>query len=85
MQCFHITTSYWGLLFISLMFLLANESDFSQIMQMSWTRKPIHCMQTSKYPHTLSDVDYKDIYCIWFSAEETKGGSQKVVAYVKDA
>ena len=44
-----------------------------------------HCMRISKYPHTLSDADYEDIYCIWFSAEETKSGSRKVVAYVKDA
>ena len=42
-----------------------------------------NCMQISKYPHTLSDADYEDIYCIWFSAEETKSESQKVVAYVK--
>ena len=41
------------------------------------------CIRISKYP--LSDVEYKDIYCIWFSAEEAKSGSRKVVVYVKDA
>ena len=44
-----------------------------------------HCMQISKYSHTLSDADYKDMYNIWFSAEKTKSGSRKVAASVKDA
>ena len=43
-----------------------------------------HCMRISNYPHTLSDADCKDIYRIWLSAEETKNGSRKVAAYVKD-
>ena len=46
---------------------------------------PGHCMRISKYPHTLSDADYEDIYHIWFSAEETKSGIRKAAAYVKDA
>ena len=41
-------------------------------------------MSISKYPHTLKDADYQDIYRIWFSAEETKSGSRKVAAYVND-
>ena len=44
-----------------------------------------HCMRISNYLHTLSDADYEDIYHICLSAEETKSGSRKVAAYVKDA
>ena len=43
-----------------------------------------HWMRISKYPHTLSDADYEGIYCIWFLAEETNSGSQKVVSYLKN-
>ena len=42
-------------------------------------------MQISKYSHTLSDGDYKNMYNIWFSAEKTKSGSRKVAVSVKDA
>ena len=44
-----------------------------------------HCMRISNYLHTLSDADYEDIYHICLPAEETKSGSRKVAAYVKDA
>ena len=44
-----------------------------------------HCIRISKYAHTLSDADYEDVYRIQFSAKETKSGTQKVTAYVKDA
>ena len=44
-----------------------------------------HCMLISKYTNTLSDADYEGIYGIWFSAKETKSGSRKVAAYVKDS